>query len=661
MAKRNLESLQKQYSKSSRGPGGPGGPGPGRGGGPRGRGMGGKPKNTKTTIVRLLGYLKPHTFSLVLVLVCMLTNTVTALIGSYLLSPVINHLAGVDMGADASIFTRLADQCIAALVNFGPIAALSNALNLSGPFPYLLAAIFIFIVIYGCGIVASYTQARLMVHITQSSLENIRNDLFEKLQRLPVRYFDANPTGEIMSRFTNDVDNIDHMLSNTLTSLISGVVTLLGTFVFMLTTNVWLTLITIVFIPIFGLGGAALAKRSRKFYKEQQAALGAVNGYIEETVSGQKVVKVFNHEQECEEEFGLLNRDLRGKQYRATFWGGIMGPIMGNTSQITFAFTLGVGGIMMLLTGFTPGELTVFANYSRQFSFPITNISQQMTTVFSALAGAERVFAVMDQTPEEPDPEGSIDESTPGYDGIKGDVIFDNVTFGYVPEKTVLKNISLYAHPGQKIAFVGSTGAGKTTVTNLLNRFYDIESGSITIDGIDIKQYSRDYLRKNIAMVLQDTHLFTGTVMENIRYGRPDATDEEVIAAAKTASAHSFIMRLENGYQTKLEGDGANLSQGQRQLLNIARAALSKAPILVLDEATSSVDTRTERHIEHGMDRLMKNRTTFVIAHRLSTVRNSNAIMVLEQGEIIERGDHDDLLALKGRYYELYTGVKELD
>ena len=663
MAKRNLESLQKQYSKSSHGPGGPGGPGgrgPGRGG-PPGRGMGGKPKNTKSTVTRLLAYLKPHTFSLILVLICMLAYTVTTLIGSYLLSPIINHIAGVEMAKDASFFTKLADSAITALVNSAPMQSLTGALNLRNPFPYLLTALIFLAGIYLCGIVASYTQSRLMVHITQSSLEKIRNDLFEKLQKLPVRYFDANPTGETMSRFTNDVDNIDHMLSNTLTSLISGAITLLGTFVFMLTTNVWLTLITIVFIPIFGLGGAALAKRSRKFYKEQQAALGAVNGYIEETVSGQKVVKVFNHEQECEEEFGLLNRDLRGKQYRAMFWGGIMGPIMGNTSQITFAFTLGVGGIMMLLTGFTPGELTVFANYSKQFSFPITNISQQMTTVFSALAGAERVFAVMDQEPEAPDPADAINESTPGHDGIKGDVTFDNVTFGYVPEKTVLKNISLYAHPGQKIAFVGSTGAGKTTVTNLLNRFYDIESGSITIDGIDIKQYSRDYLRKNIAMVLQDTHLFTGTVMENIRYGRPDATDEEVIAAAKTASAHSFIMRLENGYQTKLEGDGANLSQGQRQLLNIARAALSKAPILVLDEATSSVDTRTERHIERGMDRLMKNRTTFVIAHRLSTVRNSNAIMVLEQGEIIERGDHDALLALKGRYYELYTGMKELD
>ena len=662
MAKRNLESLQKQYSKSSHGgPGaGPRGGGP-RGGGPRGRGMGGKPKNAGQTIARLLKYLKPHTAALILVLICMLTHTVTALIGSYLLSPVINHIASIPMEEDASIFTQLADNVITALMNTAPISALTDALGLSGPFPYLLASLIIFVVVYGLGIIASYTQARLMVHITQSSLEKLRNDLFEKLQRLPVRYFDANPTGETMSRFTNDVDNIDHMLSNTLTSLISGAITLIGTFVFMLTTNIWLTLITIAFIPIFGLGGAVLAKRSRKFYKEQQAALGAVNGYIEETVSGQKVIKVFNHEQECEEEFGLLNRDLRGKQYKAMFWGGIMGPIMGNTSQITFAFTLGVGGIMMLLTGFTPGELTVFANYSKQFSFPITNISQQMTTVFSALAGAERVFAVMDQQPEAPDVQGAIDENTPGHTGIAGDVVFENVTFGYVPEKTVLKNISLYAHPGQKIAFVGSTGAGKTTITNLLNRFYDIESGSITIDGIDIKQYSRDYLRKNIAMVLQDTHLFTGTVMENIRYGRPDATDEEVIAAAKTASAHSFIMRLENGYQTRLEGDGANLSQGQRQLLNIARAALSKAPILVLDEATSSVDTRTERHIEHGMDRLMKNRTTFVIAHRLSTVRNSNAIMVLEQGEIIERGDHDALLEMKGRYYELYTGVKELD
>ena len=329
---------------------------------------------------------------------------------------------------------------------------------------------------------------------------------------------------------------------------------------------------------------------------------------------------------------------------------------MGNTSQISYAITVGLGGVMMCTSGFTPGALTVFANYSRQFSMPINQISMQMSAIFSALAGAERVFAVMDAQPEEPDKPDAIAPAQ-----LQGNVVLDHVTFGYNPDKVILKDISLYAKPGQKIAFVGSTGAGKTTVTNLLNRFYDVEQGTITIDGVNIKDYKRDYLRENIAMVLQDTHLFTGTVMENIRYGRLDATDEEVIETAKMVSAHPFITRLSDGYNTMIEGDGANLSQGQRQLLNIARAALSKAPILVLDEATSSVDTRTERMIEQGMDHLMKNRTTFVIAHRLSTVRNANAIMVLEHGEIIERGDHDDLLALKGRYYELYTGKKELD
>ena len=458
-----------------------------------------------------------------------------------------------------------------------------------------------------------------------------------------------------MPRFTNDIDNIDVMINNSLTSLFSGTVTLIGTFIFMITTNWILTLITVLFIPIFALGGSAIAKLSSRYYSGQQAALGAVNGYTEETVTGQKVIKVFNHEQTCIEEFDELNDDMRDKQFKAQFWGGVMGPIMGNTSQISFGVTIGVGGILIVFGKLSTGALHLFANYSRQFSMPINMISQQMTTLFAALAGAERVFEVMDTAPEAPDSPEACEEP------IKGDVVFKDVSFGYVPEKTVLKHIDLYAHPGQKIAFVGSTGAGKTTVTNLLNRFYDIEEGEILIDGRDVKDYKRDFLRDNIAMVLQDTHLFTGTVKDNIRYGRLDATDEEIVAAAKTASAHSFIMRLEKGYDTILEGDGANLSQGQRQLLNIARAAISKAPILVLDEATSSVDTRTERHIEHGMDRLMKNRTTFVIAHRLSTVRNSNAIMVLEHGEIIERGDHDQLLAMKGRYYELYTGVKELD
>ena len=337
------------------------------------------------------------------------------------------------------------------------------------------------------------------------------------------------------------------------------------------------------------------------------------------------------------------------------FFGGIMGPIMGNTTQISYALTAGIGGVLCALGRFDVGGLAIFVNYSRQFSRPINEISQQMATIFSALAGAERVFTMMDKEPEALEAGGI---QVP--DKLEGHVILEDVSFGYVPEKTVLKHISLYAKPGQKIAFVGSTGAGKTTITNLLNRFYDIDSGSITIDGIDVKKLPRDFLRQNIAMVLQDTHLFTGTVMENIRYGRLDATDEEVIAAARTASADSFIRRLSDGYDTMIEGDGANLSQGQRQLLNIARAAVSNAPILVLDEATSSVDTRTERHIEEGMDTLMQDRTTFVIAHRLSTVRNADAIMVLENGEIIERGDHDDLLAMKGRYYELYTGKSEL-
>ncbi len=656
---RTLEQLQKQYnSSSSKGFGkGPGGPGP-RGGGPRGGRHGGrpggKPKNAKQTIGRLLAYLKPHYGKMGLVLCCMLTSTVTSLVGSFMLMPIINHIAGVATTTKDGAMAVLADKFITFCTG-GTIELLGGG-RLSEILIYLLTALCILFLIYLVGIATSYLQGRLMLHITQNTLEKIRNDLFEKLQKLPVRYFDSHPTGEVMSRFTNDVDNIDMMLNNSLTSLISGSVTLIGTFIFMITTNWVLTVITIVFIPVFAIGGALIGKASRKHYSAQQYALGAVNGYIEETVSGQKVIKVFNHEETCVDEFASLNHDLRDKQFKSQFFGGIMGPIMGNTSQISYAVTIGIGGIMMCTSGFTPGGLTLFANYSRQFSMPINQISQQMTSVFSALAGAERVFAVMDEAPEAADaPDALVPEV------IHGDVVLENVTFGYNPDKVILKNISLYAHPGQKIAFVGSTGAGKTTVTNLLSRFYDIEKGKITIDGMDIRQIRRDVLRSNIAMVLQDTHLFTGTVMENIRYGRPDATDDEVVAAAKTASAHSFIMRLSDGYQTMLEGDGANLSQGQRQLLNIARAALSKAPILVLDEATSSVDTRTERHIEHGLERLMRDRTTFVIAHRLSTVRNANAIMVLEAGEIIERGDHDDLLAQKGRYYELYTGKKELD
>ena len=647
---RTLEQLQKQYNSIA--PDKRGGMGGGRRGG-GGRGMHGKPKDAKKTLRRMLAYVRPYRLRFVIVLLCMLISTVTSLVGAYLLAPIIDKLTLAvkpDAVIEMSAAERVADRVISALVEYLPFGAAGEVMG------YVFTALLVLGTIYLAGILTTYLQSRLMLSLSQGVIEHIRNDLFERLQKLPVRYFDSHPTGEVMSRFTNDVDNIDMMLNNSLTSIISGSVTLLGTFFFMITTSWILTLITVVFVPIFAKGGMLIAKASRKYYSGQQAALGAVNGYMEETVTGQKVIKVFNHEDTCVEEFGLLNDDMRDKQFKAQFWGGVMGPIMGNTSQISYGFTVGIGGVLMCLGRLTPGALTVFASYSRHFSMPINQISQQMSTIFAALAGAERVFDVMDMPPEMPD----APDARPA-EGMKGDVTVDHVTFGYVPEKTVLKDISLYAHPGQKIAFVGSTGAGKTTITNLLNRFYDIEQGSITIDGVDIRDYRREELREHIAMVLQDTHLFTGTVMENIRYGRPDATDEEVIAAAKTASAHSFIMRLQDGYDTKLDGDGANLSQGQRQLLNIARAALSRAPILVLDEATSSVDTRTERHIEHGMDRLMKDRTTFVIAHRLSTVRNADAILVLEHGEIIERGSHDELLAMKGRYYELYTGKKELD
>ncbi len=657
MAGRNLTQLQKQYSSSGKKDGGKpmGPPGTGRGRGPHG-GHGGKPKNTAGTILRLLAYFKPHIPKLIVVLFCMVFSAVTSLIGSFTLLPIINRIGQVQTTEKAGIMAVKMDEVIESITEWPIIKDIMAGGRFAEVLTYVVAAIFFLFTVYLIGILSSYIQARLMLSVTQNTLEKIRNELFQKVQTLPVKYFDQNPTGEIMSRFTNDIDNIDMMLNNSVTALFSGAVTLVGTLFFMITTNWVLTLITVLFIPLFVYCGVAIGKASRKYYSGQQAALGAVNGYIEETVTGQKVIKVFNHEETCTDEFALLNDDMRDKQFKAQFYGGIMGPVTHNVSMISYGVTIGVGGIMMVTSGFTPGALTVFANYTRQFNMPINQISHQMTAIFSALAGAERVFAVMDMESEEADrPDSEKNTEITGYVEIK------NLSFGYTEDKLVLKNISLYAKPGQKIAFVGSTGAGKTTITNLLNRFYDTNSGSITIDGVDIKDYPRDLLRRNIAMVLQDTHLFTGTIMENIRYGRLDATDEEVISAAKTASAHSFITRLEDGYNTMITGDGANLSQGQRQLLNIARAALSKAPILVLDEATSSVDTRTERHIERGMDRLMENRTTFVIAHRLSTVRNSNAIMVLEHGEIIERGDHDDLLKQKGRYYELYTGKKELD
>ena len=674
MNQQKLEYLQKKYesrlnpSDKEELKGGPGrgrGPDPGHGPGGPGRGMpGGKPKNMKKTLGRLFSYISHNKLQLGIVVLCIIAGTIANLAGSYMLRPIINGLTSE-----------------------------------SGSVSSLLQGIIAMICIYLVAVIAQYLQQRIMIGVSQNAIQKLRNDLFQKIQKLPVRYYDTNNHGDVMSRFTNDVDAVGEMLNNTVVQLISGSISIVGTFALMVYTNVWLTVITIVMIPVMLKAVQAVGGRSRKYYRAQQAAIGTLNGYIEETVTGQKVVKVFCHEEDSIDEFEFLNRDLRGKQIKAQFFGGIMGPVMGNLSQVSYSLTACIGGILCVLRGFDIGGLTVFVNYSRQFSRPINEVAMQVNTIFSALAGAERVFAIMDEAPEAEDAPDAIriEEGIAGktcyvipknhrlaagenvaaggnfvtdlvkedkdyyYKEVRGAVTLTDVTFGYNPDKTILKHISLYAKPGQKIAFVGSTGAGKTTITNLINRFYDIDSGSITIDGIPVTELERDSLRRNISMVLQDTHLFTGTVRDNIRYGRLDATDEEVEQAARTASAHSFIMRLEHGYDTMLEGDGANLSQGQRQLINISRAAISRAPILILDEATSSVDTRTEKHIEKGMDRLMAQRTTLVIAHRLSTVRNANAIMVLENGEIIERGDHDDLLEQKGRYYELYTGLSELD
>ena len=611
------------------------GPGPRRGG--RAAAMnGGKPKNSGATVRRLLSYMGKDKWFVFLALICVLVFSGATLAGSYLLSPIIDRLTES---------ARLALQAPAS----------ERAAVLAEGIKILLQGVLTMLVVYGFGVVANYLQQRIMIGVSQRALILIRKDLFNHIQNLPVRYFDTNSTGDIMSRFTNDVDMIGELLNNTVIQMISGSISILGTVSIMLYMNVWLALLTIIMVPVMLKAGGSIAKRSSKYYRLQQSALGALNGNIEETVTGQKVVKVFCHEKKASEEFTKLNNDLRGKQIKAQFFGGIMGPVMGNIGQVCYGITAAVGAIFCLLGRLTIGRLTVFVNYSRQFSRPINELSMQVNIIFSALAGAERVFTVMDAEPEPEEPEDAIEMGD-----IKGEVVLEHVNFGYEPDKTILRDLSLYAHAGQKVAFVGSTGAGKTTITNLLNRFYDISDGTITIDGIDIKKYKRKSLRSHIAMVLQDTHLFSGTVRENIRYGRPEATDEEVEQAAKTASAHSFIMRLEDGYDTVLEGDGTNLSQGQRQLLNIARAAISVAPILVLDEATSSVDTRTEMHIDHGMERLMKNRTTFVIAHRLSTVRNADCIMVLEQGQIIERGTHRELLEKKGRYYQLYTGAVEL-
>lgn len=612
-----------------------------------------KPKNAKGTFRRILKYFKPYRGQLVLVLIGLLASVAANIAGTFMLVPIINVYIIPWIGNENPDFTGLIGQLA------------------------VMAAV------YTIGILGTFMYNRLMINVSTGTLLKLRLEMFTKMQTLPISYFDKRTHGEIMSTYTNDTDVMREMISQGLPSFISSAVRIIGVFTMMIVLNPILTGIAILMLVIMMLITKAIAGRSGRFFKARQDSVGKVNGYIEEMIEGQKVVKVFCHEQAVNSRFDELNETLRKNTAAASTLASIMGPIMNNLSHVTYAIIAASGGLLGVAGIIDIGTLGAFLQYTRSFSMPVAEISQQANNVLSALAGAERIFALLDEKAEEDEGDivmvnarvnekGELEECSERTEiwawkkptgeliRVRGDVRFEGVTFSYDGKVDVLKNVSLYAKPGQKIAFVGSTGAGKTTITNLINRFYDIQSGRITYDGIPIRQIKKASLRGSLGMVLQDTHLFTGTVRENIRYGRLDATDEEIVSAAKLANAHYFISHLPEGYDTVLTADGANLSQGQRQLIAIARAAVADPPVLILDEATSSIDTRTESLIEKGMDSLMKDRTVFVIAHRLSTVRNSDAIMVLEHGEIIERGNHDELIKQQGKYYQLYMGMFEL-
>ena len=620
-------------------------------------------KDPKKTLGRLFRYLLRYKFVLAMVLVCILTASLVSVVSSTLLGTLVDDYILPMVAEDSTDFTPVLSYLI------------------------IIACVFLL------GLLASFLQSYLMVGVTQGIQKTIRDDMFRKMQTLPLRYFDSNAAGDTMSRFTGDIDTLRQMISQSIPQMVSAVMTLVVVFITMLFTSWILTIVMMITVMAVVFTTKYLAGKAATHFIGQQKSLGKVNGFIEEMISGQKVVKVFNHEQAVKDQFDEINEELRRDAYDAGKYSNVMGPINNNLGYIQYSVLAIVGGILCIsvVNGqpmLSLGSLMSFMNLSRSFNMPISNISQQINAIVMALAGAERIFELMDQEPEvdngyvtlvnaKLDQDGTITETeertghwawkhphgdgTLTYTELKGDIVMDMVDFSYVPEKRVLHDVTLYAHPGQKIAFVGATGAGKTTITNLINRFYDISDGKIRYDGININKIKKADLRRSLGVVLQETNLFTGTVMDNIRYGRLDATDEECINAAKLANAHDFIVRLPNGYDTELTANGASLSQGQRQLIAIARAAVADPPVMILDEATSSIDTRTEALVQKGMDALMHGRTTFVIAHRLSTVMNSDCIMVLDHGQIIERGSHDDLIAQKGTYYQLYTGAFELD